>query len=147
MKRTRISTALARAILAQTGLTPEIKWPNDILLRGKKVAGILTELSAELDKVKYIILGAGVDVNAGVDANANANANTGANANAKSGATTRAEANQLYDDLRRESRNLRANSRTQAKTTLQEDSQVLSPARAGVSGSASSSTEGSVNRR
>jgi BirA family biotin operon repressor/biotin-[acetyl-CoA-carboxylase] ligase len=57
------ATALARAIHAQTGLKPEIKWPNDILLRGKKVAGILTELSAELDRVKYLVLGVGVDVN------------------------------------------------------------------------------------
>lgn len=57
------ATALARAIRLQTNLTPEIKWPNDILLRGKKVAGILTELSAELDRVKYLILGIGVDVN------------------------------------------------------------------------------------
>ena len=39
------------------------KWPNDILIKGKKVAGILTELSAELDQVKYLILGIGVDVN------------------------------------------------------------------------------------
>src|SRR5207244_460855 len=39
------------------------KWPNDILVRGRKVAGVLTELSAELDHIKYIILGIGVDVN------------------------------------------------------------------------------------
>src|SRR5205807_2301055 len=45
------ATALFRAIQAQTGLTPEIKWPNDILIGGKKTAGILTELSAEPDKV------------------------------------------------------------------------------------------------
>jgi len=57
------ATALARAIRRQTNLTPEIKWPNDILLGGKKVAGILTELSAELDHVKYLIIGIGVDVN------------------------------------------------------------------------------------
>jgi BirA family biotin operon repressor/biotin-[acetyl-CoA-carboxylase] ligase len=57
------ATALFRAIQAQTGLTPEIKWPNDILIHGKKVAGILTELSAELDQVKYVILGIGVNVN------------------------------------------------------------------------------------
>src|SRR5437764_7098322 len=42
-------TALFRAVRSQTGLTPEIKWPNDILIRGKKTAGILTELSAEPD--------------------------------------------------------------------------------------------------
>ena len=59
------ATALRRAIEAQTGLKAEIKWPNDILINGKKVAGILTELSAELDRVKHIILGIGVDVNLG----------------------------------------------------------------------------------
>ena len=57
------ATALARAIALQTGLAPEIKWPNDILIRGKKVAGILTELTAELDHVKEVVLGIGVDVN------------------------------------------------------------------------------------
>jgi BirA family biotin operon repressor/biotin-[acetyl-CoA-carboxylase] ligase len=56
-------TALRRAIESHTGLKAEIKWPNDILINGKKVAGILTELSAELDQVKYVILGIGVDVN------------------------------------------------------------------------------------
>jgi BirA family biotin operon repressor/biotin-[acetyl-CoA-carboxylase] ligase len=57
------ATALARAIRTHTGLTPEIKWPNDILIGGKKTAGILTELSAELDHIKYVIIGIGVDVN------------------------------------------------------------------------------------
>jgi BirA family biotin operon repressor/biotin-[acetyl-CoA-carboxylase] ligase len=57
------ATALRRAIQSETGLRPEIKWPNDIVIGGKKVAGILTELSAELDRVRHIILGIGVDVN------------------------------------------------------------------------------------
>src|SRR5208283_4121751 len=57
------ATALRRAIQSETGLKPEIKWPNDILVGGKKVAGILTELSAELDRVHHITLGIGVDVN------------------------------------------------------------------------------------
>lgn len=57
------ATALLRAIREQTGLIPEIKWPNDILIGGRKVAGVLTELSAELDHVKHLILGIGVDVN------------------------------------------------------------------------------------
>ena len=61
------ATALRRAIESETGLKPEIKWPNDILIGGKKVAGILTELSAELDKVRYIILGIGIDVNLDVN--------------------------------------------------------------------------------
>jgi BirA family biotin operon repressor/biotin-[acetyl-CoA-carboxylase] ligase len=59
------ATALRRAIRSETGLDPEIKWPNDILVNGKKVAGVLTELSAELDRVKHVILGIGVDVNLG----------------------------------------------------------------------------------
>ena len=57
------ATALRRAIASQTGLKPEIKWPNDILIRGKKVAGILTELSAEVDHIKYVVIGMGIDVN------------------------------------------------------------------------------------
>src|SRR5208282_4829596 len=59
------ATALRRAIQSETGLKAEIKWPNDILIGGKKVAGILTELNAELDRVKHVILGIGVDVNLG----------------------------------------------------------------------------------
>jgi BirA family biotin operon repressor/biotin-[acetyl-CoA-carboxylase] ligase len=57
------ATSLRRAVETQTGLKPEIKWPNDILVAGKKVAGILTELNAELDRIKYVVLGLGVDVN------------------------------------------------------------------------------------
>jgi BirA family transcriptional regulator, biotin operon repressor / biotin---[acetyl-CoA-carboxylase] ligase len=57
------ATALCRAVVAQTGLEPEIKWPNDLLIGGKKAAGILTEMRAELDRVRYVILGIGVDVN------------------------------------------------------------------------------------
>jgi BirA family biotin operon repressor/biotin-[acetyl-CoA-carboxylase] ligase len=67
MEATRLTvasaTAMRRAIHEQTGLKPEIKWPNDILVGGRKLAGILTELSAELDRIKYVILGIGVDVN------------------------------------------------------------------------------------
>jgi len=57
------STSLARAIGDQTGLAAEIKWPNDIWIHGKKAAGILTELSGELDHINHVILGIGVDVN------------------------------------------------------------------------------------
>ncbi len=57
------ATALRRALEMEGVAGAEIKWPNDILIEGRKVAGILTELSAELDHVKYVILGIGVDVN------------------------------------------------------------------------------------
>jgi BirA family biotin operon repressor/biotin-[acetyl-CoA-carboxylase] ligase len=61
------ATSLVRAIHSETGLELEIKWPNDIYLHGKKVAGILTEMNGELDTVKYVILGIGVDVNLGAN--------------------------------------------------------------------------------
>jgi BirA family biotin operon repressor/biotin-[acetyl-CoA-carboxylase] ligase len=57
------ATAIARAVAARTGLTPEVKWPNDLLIRGRKFGGILTELSGEQDRVAHIILGIGLDVN------------------------------------------------------------------------------------
>ncbi len=52
-----------RAIQSATGITPEIKWPNDLLIKGKKIAGILTEMSAELEHVRSVVLGIGIDVN------------------------------------------------------------------------------------
>ena len=61
------ATALRRAIRSVTGLSAEIKWPNDLLIRGKKVVGILTEMSAEVDRVRHLILGIGVDVNQNAD--------------------------------------------------------------------------------
>jgi BirA family transcriptional regulator, biotin operon repressor / biotin---[acetyl-CoA-carboxylase] ligase len=61
------ATALARAVTLQTGIVPEIKWPNDILIRGRKIAGILTEMRAELDRVQEVLLGIGMDVNLEAD--------------------------------------------------------------------------------
>ena len=40
-----------------------IKWPNDIVVNGKKICGILTEMSAELDQIHYVVIGAGINVN------------------------------------------------------------------------------------
>jgi BirA family transcriptional regulator, biotin operon repressor / biotin---[acetyl-CoA-carboxylase] ligase len=45
------------------GLKAEIKWPNDCMLDGKKVAGILVEISAELDRVEYAVMGVGININ------------------------------------------------------------------------------------
>lgn len=45
------------------GLNCNIKWPNDIVVNGKKVCGILTEMSSELDAVNYVIIGIGFNVN------------------------------------------------------------------------------------
>jgi len=57
------ATAVRRALAQHTAARLEIKWPNDVLINGRKAAGILTELSAELDCVRHVILGIGVDVN------------------------------------------------------------------------------------
>lgn len=57
------AVAITRAIEDVTGVVPQIKWPNDLLLNGKKVTGILTELQADPDIVKSIIIGIGINVN------------------------------------------------------------------------------------
>lgn len=61
------SISVAQGIFQVTGLKPEIKWPNDILINKKKVCGILTELDAEIDKVNYSIIGIGINVNNEID--------------------------------------------------------------------------------
>lgn len=57
------AVAVVRAIERETGLHPEIKWPNDILFGQRKAAGILLELGAELDRIRHATLGIGIDVN------------------------------------------------------------------------------------
>jgi BirA family biotin operon repressor/biotin-[acetyl-CoA-carboxylase] ligase len=44
-------------------VTPDLKWPNDLLIGGKKVCGILTEMNAEATRVRYIVVGIGINVN------------------------------------------------------------------------------------
>jgi BirA family biotin operon repressor/biotin-[acetyl-CoA-carboxylase] ligase len=51
------------AIQAQTGLTVDLKWPNDLLINGKKVGGILTEMHAEPGQIRFVIVGIGLNVN------------------------------------------------------------------------------------
>ena len=55
--------AAHRAITATTGLAADIRWPNDLLVNGKKICGILTEMSAEIGRLHYVALGIGVNVN------------------------------------------------------------------------------------
>lgn len=43
--------------------TPDLKWPNDVLIDGKKVCGILTEMNAEATRVRYVVVGVGINVN------------------------------------------------------------------------------------
>ncbi|NMC76512.1 MAG: biotin--[acetyl-CoA-carboxylase] ligase [Candidatus Methanofastidiosa archaeon] len=49
------------------GLNAKIKWPNDILISGKKISGILTELSADMEKINYVVVGVGVNLNSTVE--------------------------------------------------------------------------------
>ena len=55
--------AVAQAIAKVTPLKPRIKWPNDLIVGRKKVGGILTEMSAEIDRIDYVVLGIGLNVN------------------------------------------------------------------------------------
>lgn len=57
------AVAACKALRKTTGLPVQIKWPNDLLLEGKKICGILTELSAEIDMVNYVVMGIGINVN------------------------------------------------------------------------------------
>ena len=62
-KCTLLAAVAVAMAMKRFGLKAEIKWPKDILHEGKKLTGILTEMSAELDRVNYIVIGTGVNVN------------------------------------------------------------------------------------
>ena len=57
------SLVVTRSIAAVTALKPRLKWPNDVLINGKKVCGILIESSVRADRVDYAIIGIGINVN------------------------------------------------------------------------------------
>jgi len=57
------AVAVAGAVCALTGLKAGIKWPNDLLLNEKKVCGILSEMYAEVNRVNYLVIGVGMNVN------------------------------------------------------------------------------------
>lgn len=57
------AVATVSAIERCSGLQPSIKWPNDILLRNRKLAGLLNEIHSEMDRIHFLILGIGVNLN------------------------------------------------------------------------------------
>lgn len=65
MPQITLTTAVAvvRALRRATGVAPGIKWPNDLLVDGKKVGGILTEMETESDRIRYLVVGLGLNVN------------------------------------------------------------------------------------
>lgn len=56
------AVAVVRAVRELCGVKAEIKWPNDILLEGRKLVGILTEMSAEFGHINYLVVGIGINV-------------------------------------------------------------------------------------
>jgi len=58
-----VSLAVTRALSRLYRLEGRIKWPNDILIEGRKVSGVLMEVRAELDRLDYVIAGVGLNVN------------------------------------------------------------------------------------
>lgn len=54
--------AVAKAIQQVSDLEVTIKWPNDIVINGKKVVGILTEMSAQIDYINHVVVGVGINV-------------------------------------------------------------------------------------
>ena len=59
--------AVVNALRSYCQVEAKIKWPNDIVAGGKKLCGILTEMSAEADEIKYVIIGIGINVNMEID--------------------------------------------------------------------------------
>ncbi|MCL6634836.1 MAG: biotin--[acetyl-CoA-carboxylase] ligase [Peptococcaceae bacterium] len=57
------AVAVASAIRKSTGVAAGIKWPNDLLAGGKKICGILAELSAEMDRINHLVVGVGINAN------------------------------------------------------------------------------------
>lgn len=57
------AVAVAQAVREHTGVAAGIKWPNDLLVEGKKLCGILVELNAEMDRVNFMVAGIGLNVN------------------------------------------------------------------------------------
>ncbi|MBB6674105.1 biotin--[acetyl-CoA-carboxylase] ligase [Cohnella nanjingensis] len=57
------AVALCRALTRVTGLAIGIKWPNDLLVEGRKISGILLESAAEDERIRYVVVGLGIAVN------------------------------------------------------------------------------------
>jgi BirA family biotin operon repressor/biotin-[acetyl-CoA-carboxylase] ligase len=55
--------AARQAVATTAGLDVDIRWPNDLLVNGRKICGILTEMNAELDRLHAVVLGLGINVN------------------------------------------------------------------------------------
>ena len=61
-----VSLAVCNAIRGVCGVNARLKWPNDVVINGMKVAGILAEMSCEVDRVNYVVIGIGINANVSV---------------------------------------------------------------------------------
>ncbi|MCP3676412.1 MAG: biotin--[acetyl-CoA-carboxylase] ligase [Deltaproteobacteria bacterium] len=61
------AVAVAEAVAGFLPRPPLVKWPNDLLVDGRKISGILAEMDAEMDRVHFIVIGIGINVNAVMD--------------------------------------------------------------------------------
>lgn len=61
------AVAVVKAVNGIKGVEAAIKWPNDILLNGRKLVGILTEMNAEFGHINYVVIGIGINTNATAD--------------------------------------------------------------------------------
>ena len=59
---TLVAGASVVKALSNLGVEASIKWPNDIIVHNKKICGILTELSAEMERVNYVVIGIGINI-------------------------------------------------------------------------------------
>lgn len=57
------AVSAAEALKEATGISCQIKWPNDLILDGKKICGILTEMSTGTEGIRYVVIGIGINVN------------------------------------------------------------------------------------
>ncbi|MEG0296666.1 MAG: biotin--[acetyl-CoA-carboxylase] ligase [Clostridium sp.] len=62
-KLTMLAAASLHKTLEEFNIDINIKWPNDLLIKGKKFSGILTEMNGDMDKINYIVLGIGINTN------------------------------------------------------------------------------------
>ncbi|WP_097026886.1 biotin--[acetyl-CoA-carboxylase] ligase [Clostridium peptidivorans] len=62
-KITQVGAAAVLKAIKEQGINAYIKWPNDIILNNKKVCGILTEMSGEINNINYVVMGIGINVN------------------------------------------------------------------------------------
>ena len=66
-KITQVVAAAVNLAFANQGIETKIKWPNDIIIKDKKVCGILTELNSEVNNINYVVVGIGINVNNSIE--------------------------------------------------------------------------------